>query len=206
MFIKVCGIKYSDNLKEVALISPDAIGLIFYSGSPRYAGSGILPDDLKILPGSILKTGVFVNEKVVDVLKKADEYNLDLVQLHGDESPVYCEVLGSYGIKIIKAFRVDDMFDFSTTHEYSPFCSFFLFDTKGRYHGGNGIRFNWDNLKGYTGSTPFLLSGGINPDSVKDIRNFRHGMMAGLDLNSGFEMEPGRKDAMLIQEFLKMIS
>ncbi len=205
MFIKVCGIKYPENLKEVILLSPDAIGFIFYSGSPRFVGTDILPYDVKIIPGSILKTGIFVNEIAVQVLKKADEYNLDLVQLHGDETPAYCEMLSSYGINLIKAFSVDDSFDFSITDDYSSSCKYFLFDTRGKKVGGNGIRFNWDILEGYPGTTKFLLSGGINPESIPDIKKIRHNMFTGLDLNSGFEIEPGRKSFKQLEDFIKKI-
>ena len=158
----------------------------------------------KIPPG-ILKVGVFVNEKTELIRKIVREFQLDIVQLHGDESPYVCDELRYEGIELIKAFKISDNFDFASTAQYSRSCRYFLFDAAGKSFGGNGIRFNWNKLKEYYGNTPFFLSGGINPESVSDLLTFYHPFLAGIDLNSGFETEPGLKDADQLINFCNII-
>jgi phosphoribosylanthranilate isomerase len=198
MLIKICGLKHPDNIREVLALSPAFIGLIFYEKSTRYIGE--VPD----LPESdARKVGVFVNESVEKVLETAAKHRLDYVQLHGSESPDYCREVGVKGPGIIKAFPVDHDFDFSQTEAFVPFCDFFLFDAKGEKHGGNGIRFDWHVLDRYTGELPFLLSGGIGPGDVERIQNLKHPMMTGIDVNSGFETEPGLKNTQQLSKFMQ---
>ncbi|MEM7037774.1 MAG: tryptophan synthase subunit beta, partial [Bacteroidota bacterium] len=138
------------------------------------------------------------------ILEKTELYGLDYVQLHGDESPGFCAAVDGF-VPVIKAFRVGEGFDFEALGKYEAACSYFLFDTKGKNYGGNGTKFDWDLLNGYAGSTPFLLSGGIGPEDAEIVRAFEHPRMAGVDLNSGFEMEPGLKDIAKVKEFREMI-
>jgi phosphoribosylanthranilate isomerase len=205
MLIKVCGIKNKINLLEIINLSPDLLGFIFYPGSPRYVAGTLLPTDLEIIPKEIKKTGVFVNEKKSVIIDTASEYGLDMIQLHGDESPEFCQELNESGLDLIKAFHVENGFDFSMTHEYAPFCENFLFDTKGKEYGGNGASFNWLILKNYDGETPFFLSGGIRPVSHNAINTINNKLFAGIDINSGFETEPGIKDFKLVEEFIKRV-
>lgn len=205
MLIKVCGIKYKDNLSEVLCAEPDMLGFIFYKPSSRYAGDDLSPSDLDKIPIRIIKTGVFVNEDEAGILSRANEYRLDMVQLHGDESAELCKRLKQQGLIIIKAFRINDEFDFSQTDKYAPYSACFLFDARGKDFGGNGISFKWSGLERYKGDTPFLLSGGIGPEMVEEIKSFHHNMFAGIDLNSRFESEPGRKEPKKVMEFFKKI-
>jgi phosphoribosylanthranilate isomerase len=205
MLIKVCGIKNKNNLDEIITLSPDLIGFIFYPKSSRYIGTELLQCDLEKIPKEIKKTGVFVNEKKSVIQDKASEYGLDLIQLHGDESPSYCQELNTCGFDLIKAFHIESGFDFSITQKYSPFCRYFLFDTKGKEYGGNGLRFNWLILDNYNGETPFFLSGGINPDCHYAINSIEHKSFEGIDINSGFETKPGIKDLKVIKEFVKRV-
>ncbi|NEW78556.1 MAG: phosphoribosylanthranilate isomerase, partial [Gelidibacter sp.] len=158
------------------------------------------------IPEGIKKVGVFVNETIDEVLKKVVDYQLDCVQLHGNESIEYCQILRhselvSESFEIIKAFSVDDEFDFSKINKYQRDCDYFLFDTKGKNHGGNGIKFNWELLQKYSGKTPFLLSGGITKNEVEEIKKLKHPAFFGIDINSGFELEPGLKNIKEIKEF-----
>lgn len=202
LLIKVCGMKYDHNIHAVALMNPDFLGFIFYPASPRFVGSDF---SMPTLTSSIMKTGVFVDESLDTVVSIATKHHLDYIQLHGHESSDYCARLKSQECSIIKAFSIDDQFNFTTTDSFQPFCDYFLFDTKGINPGGNGVAFDWEVLARYTGQVPFFLSGGIGPASIDSILKFHHPKMAGLDLNSRFESEPGKKDAKRLQEFIQNI-
>jgi len=186
------------NIQAISQLSIDLLGLIFYEKSQRFIEAEA-PDFEQFLSFSdldLLKVGVFVNAEIPFLLEKTGEYHLDYVQLHGSESTEYCQNLKSVWptIKIIKAFSVNDDFDFTQTKSYEPFCDLFLFDTKGKNRGGNGVKFNWNILKNYHGMRPFLLSGGIDKDDVEDIKKIEHKLLWGVDVNSGFEVEPGLKN------------
>lgn len=197
--IKVCGMKNTKNIEELISLDIDFMGLIFYQKSKRFI-------DTKIPKNNIKKVGVFVNEKIDIIKEKVKSYDLSFIQLHGDETPKFCNKLKIEKIKIIKAFRVDNNFDFNITKQYETVCDYFLFDAKGKDYGGNGIIFNWDILKNYQGPLPFFLSGGINIHSTESIKKFHHEKLFALDINSGFEIEPGLKDVNLINEFIKTLS
>ena len=198
MKIKVCGMRNVDNISELLKLTPDYIGFIFYDKSKRF-----VTDFPQVeISSSIKKTGVFVNETIDEVLRKVLDFQLDAVQLHGDESVDYCKELNSKSpIDIIKAFSVDENFDFRSTQDYESHCDLFLFDTKGKEYGGNGLKYDWSILKKYEGETPFLLSGGINENDVETIRRFQHSRFVGVDLNSGFEDAPSQKNIQKLKEF-----
>jgi len=197
MKIKVCGMRDKENISGLLALKPDYIGFIFYDKSKRFVA-----DFPQIeIPSSIKKVGVFVNETIEEIIEKANKHTLDFVQLHGNETPEYCSALSEKNIKIIKAFSVDENFDFSATKPFEKCVSLFLFDTKGNNYGGNGIKFNWELLQNYTGKTPFLLSGGISKNDSEEIMKFKHPAFLGIDINSGFELEPGLKNIKEIKEF-----
>ena len=151
------------------------------------------------------RVGVFVNATPEYMIETANLYKLDYLQLHGNESPDTCYALQKRGYAIIKAFSIASADDLTSTTEYEGRTDYFLFDTKCNSYGGSGKQFDWSVLASYKGNTPFLLSGGIAPDSVDAVRNFRHPQLAGIDLNSGFETEPGMKDAEKIKTFIDKI-
>ncbi|MEO0341720.1 MAG: phosphoribosylanthranilate isomerase, partial [Bacteroidota bacterium] len=153
-----------------------------------------------------------VNENIHELFNYTHDYQLDYVQLHGTESPEYCrEIRSLWGsstvrsAQLVKAFSVDEDFDFDETEAYEEHCSFFIFDTKGPGYGGTGQQFDWELLQAYQGSTPFLLSGGIHADSAEAIKAIDHPMLMGVDINSKFETEPAMKDIDLIQNFIQQI-
>ncbi|HWS00731.1 MAG TPA: phosphoribosylanthranilate isomerase, partial [Prolixibacteraceae bacterium] len=153
-------------------------------------------------------TGVFVNETVEEVVAKCEEYRLDYIQLHGNESPDYLNRLRkkiNASVKLIKAFSIRTEEDLQATSGYEGLCEYFLFDTATGGYGGSGKSFDWSILQHYKGSAPFLLSGGIGPDSFEPLMNFQHPKLAGLDLNSRFELKPGLKNAPLLSEFIQKI-
>ncbi|ADV44030.1 phosphoribosylanthranilate isomerase [Bacteroides helcogenes] len=196
--IKVCGMTNADNIRNVERLGIDMIGFIFYPKSPRCLCE--IPD---YLPVHAKRVGVFVNESKDNVLMYADRFGLDCVQLHGSESPEYCRSLRNDGMRLIKAFPISHPKDLLAVSAYNGLCDYYLFDTKTPQYGGSGSQFDWNLLNRYNGTTPFLLSGGINPYSAKAIREFHHFRFAGIDLNSRFETAPGIKDVERIRQFLE---
>ncbi|WP_276496060.1 phosphoribosylanthranilate isomerase [Pontibacter litorisediminis] len=192
MKLKVCGMRDPENIRQVAALRPDYMGFIFYEGSKRYAEGHITPELLAELPASIKKTGVFVNAPFESIKATVEKYKLDAVQLHGKESPRGCAEVKNLGVEVIKVFSVDDRFVFENTLLYESCADYFLFDTKGQEYGGNGIPFDWELLKGYLSPKPYFLSGGLNLENVKHLDKVRRQPYA-LDVNSGFEQEPGLK-------------
>ena len=202
--IKICGMKFSENITEIASLQPDFLGFIFYEKSPRY-----FKNDIPFLDKSIQKVGVFVNPTFEEVKEKVTQYKLDLVQLHGDESADFCALIENKLIKVIKALSIDNEFNFNTLKTYNNSCSYFLFDTKGKHYGGNGTLFNWDILEHYSLDKPYFLSGGIGLENINAFEEFSKKEYAknciGIDLNSRFELEPGLKNAKILKEFIQLI-
>ncbi|NCT08877.1 MAG: phosphoribosylanthranilate isomerase [Flavobacteriia bacterium] len=217
MKLKVCGMKFTENIQQVAALQPDYLGFIFYEKSKRNF-EGIIPTFPKI----IKKTGVFVNEYLEIVVSLAEEYQLEAIQLHGEESVEYIKELKSQIelsqelyqseksklgkkkiVEIIKVFGIKDQFDFDILKPFLEVVDYFLFDTKGNEKGGNGIHFNWQLLKNYPFSKPFFLSGGIGLDDVEKLQEILQSNLPiyGLDVNSKFEIEPGKKNIELLKKF-----
>lgn len=203
MIVKVCGMREPENIREVIKLGIDWMGLIFYERSPRSIGSHTIPEDIASAP--VRRVGVFVNATPGYMMEMAAVYRLDYLQLHGDESPDDCHALRKRGFSLIKAFPIARKEDLERTKAYEDRVDYFLFDTKCEGYGGSGKRFDWSVLADYGGETPFLLSGGIAPGSVEAIRAFHHPRLAGIDLNSGFEIEPGHKDINKLEEFIEQI-
>lgn len=200
MIIKVCGMKYAENIRALDKLKPDMTGFIFHSSSPRFADS--VPE---YMPSSSLRVGVFVNSETDYILYKVREFSLNLVQLHGNESPEQCRAIRSKGIDIIKTFSLKTDNADTITAPYDDLCRYYLFDTPCAAYGGSGKTFDWTLTQSYHGKTPFLLSGGIRPESLEQISSFRHPFFAGIDINSGFETAPGLKDIEAIAEFIKRL-
>lgn len=188
MKLKVCGLKDPENIRKVLALEPDYIGFIFYPPSLRFAGA-LDPHFVSSISGA-KKVGVFVNEPAEEVLARVDEYKLDLVQLHGDESPDVCEAIKKR-VPVIKAFRVDDTFDFKYADNYQDSCNYFLFDSASSGFGGSGFAFDHAKLNDFHTGTPYFLSGGISLDNITKVNRARTFC---IDVNSKFETEPGIKD------------
>ena len=200
--IKVCGMRDPENISGVVAASPDFIGLIFYPKSKRFVGFEPSPEVLNKIPEAIKSVGVFVDESPEQVAEIFRNWKLNVVQLHGTETPEYCRQMKKFGITVFKAFAIDENFDFDKLEDYSGACDYFLFDTKGQLPGGTGHKFNWQLLENYEGETPFFLSGGIGPDDLEAIRHFSHPRWRGLDVNSGFEIEPALKNIEKVKNFI----
>lgn len=194
MKIKVCGIKYPEQLKDLQSLAPDYLGFIFAKKSPRFLTLNEEAVDL-IRNVKFNKVGVFVNASINEIEEYAEKLDLQFIQLHGDETQQMIDLLQKKH-KVIKVFKVDEEFDFSTCQEYQS--DLFLFDTKGKLDGGNGTKFNWNLLEKYDLPTPFLLSGGISLKDLTAINGIEHPGLHGIDINSGFEIRPGLKNIALV--------
>jgi len=202
--LKVCGMRDPENIMDVAALKPDYMGFIFHSKSPRNVGySFTLPDKF---PSGIKRVGVFVNNGLDAILQQTECHALDYIQLHGDDSVRFCEEVRDHDLKIIKAFAVDDAFDFESTKPYKGIVDYFLFDTKGELRGGNGAAFNWRALERYDQEVPFFLSGGLNPENLTDLATLKGMNIHALDINSGVEISPGLKNVEKIRAVQKIIS
>ena len=198
MIVKVCGMRDAENIREVEALGIDLMGFIFWPKSSRYVS-----ERPAYLPTNCKRVGVFVDENIEVVKKIAQDYALDYIQLHGNETPDYCALLK--GHKLIKAFNIATAEDFEQTKPYEGLVNYFLFDTKGKSVGGNGTKFDWSVLDDYHGTTPFILSGGIGPDDAARIRSFHHPQLAGIDLNSKFEDAPALKNIQKLKTFLEQL-
>lgn len=199
--IKICGMRFPENIIEIASLRPDYFGFIFYTKSPRFF-DGQIPK----IDGSIQKVGVFVNATLDEIEEKVKQYELDIVQLHGEESAEFCHLVQQKKIKVIKAFSIDNGFDFRELHYFHDCCNYFLFDTKGINHGGNGMNFDWTILQNYHLDKPYFLSGGIGLENLSDVNVFLTQPYAkhcvAIDCNSKLESFAGMKSVIKVKEFI----
>lgn len=206
MRVKVCGMTQLGQVRQLDEMGVDFAGFIFYPKSPRYVGKHLSGEQLKKAKVRLGKVGVFVHATYEEVMRSVDEYGLDMVQLHGDETPRFCEQLANY-ITVIKVFRLaeNDPVDW-IIRPYEESCDMFLFDTLGVGYGGTGKKFNWDILKGTQMNKLFYLSGGIEPEDTEKLKEFAKDPVAkklfSVDINSKFETEPGVKDMDKVREFI----
>ncbi len=191
--MKICGITSLKDAKIAVNYGASAIGLIFFQGSPRYVDPGKVKNWILDIPKNVKKVGVFVNEKIENIHSIVRDLNLDFIQLHGHESPDYCDQM----IKpVIKVFRVGDDFDSNVLKDYQ--VAAFLFDTyqKGR-PGGTGENFNWDLIADLKTNAPIILSGGLNAGNILD--GIKAANPSAVDINSGVEFTPGIKDEVKVE-------
>lgn len=207
-----------ENIRQVAELGVNWIGMIFWDKSPRNVTmiptyAGIIPDrGSDIGSFKAKRVGVFVDEMPQNIITRVVNYKLDLVQLHGHETPTLIRNLRRTldpdirpGVQFIKAISVESCNDIAAYKDYEDCVDYFLFDTKCPTVGGSGSQFDWSVLEAYDSDVPFLLSGGIGPDDAKRVRNFHHPKCIGIDLNSRFETEPGLKDITKLKQFLEQL-
>ena len=237
MIVKVCGMREPENIRDVAALGVDWIGFIFYPKSPRYVSqirsrAGIIPDysvfmkheelsskelsskelSSKELMRQVKRVGVFVDDMPQNIVTRAVNYELDIIQLHGSESVIMIDNLRSTlapsirkGIKFMKALSISTAEDILRYKEYEGHVDYFIFDTQTPLVGGSGNHFDWNMLDAYDGNTPFILSGGVGPDDAERVLSIRHPMFAGIDLNSQFETAPAVKNVDALKAFLAKI-
>ena len=232
MIVKVCGMREPENIRDVAALGVDWIGFIFYPKSPRYVSqirsrAGIIPDysvfmkheelsskelSSKEMMRQVKRVGVFVDDMPQNIVTRAVNYELDIIQLHGSESVIMIDNLRSTlapsirkGIKFMKALSISTAEDILRYKEYEGHVDYFIFDTQTPLVGGSGNHFYWNMLYAYDGNTPFILSGGVGPDDAERVLSIRHPMFAGIDLNSQFETAPAVKNVDALKAFLAKI-
>lgn len=200
--LKVCGMRDPENIQQLAALLPDYMGFIFYAGSRRFV-SDLDPRLMQGLPAAIKPVGVFVDESLEKVVQLAGYYPLKAIQLHGSETAEYCRSLKRElsHVALIKAFGVNDSFNFDVLNGYQDAVDFFLFDTQTAEHGGSGKTFNWERLDNYTLKLPYFLSGGIGPEHVIRIKGIMDPRLYAIDLNSRFELAPAMKNIELLTTF-----
>ena len=194
-----------ENIRELVKLEPDYIGFIFYEKSPRYVGKKIPDEVLDAIPSSIKKVGVFVNASEREMKNAITQNSLNVVQLHGNESPEMCQIIRMAGVEVIKAFPVDEEFDFHSIQRYRESCGFYLFDTKTSQYGGSGEQFDWTLLDKHNFTKPVFLSGGIGLEDAEKIIRLNNKDIKVVDINSRFEIEPGLKDIEKVKKFIEII-
>lgn len=195
--LKICGMRFPTNIEEVILLKPDYLGFIFYEQSKRYIAD-LSPQFLTALQG-VEKVGVFVNDSIDRIKLAVDSYDLQAIQLHGDESPAFIKSLKDIDVCLIKAFGISTNFDWSQLDAYEALVDYFLFDTKSENYGGTGKGFDWSLLKNYTLDKPFFLSGGLSVENIDEALSLDDHRLHAIDVNSKFEKSPGLKDLSLLQ-------
>ena len=198
MKLKVCGMKFKNNISEISNLNPDFMGFIFWPKSKRVFSKKTIN-----ISNEIKKVGVFVNQSFELIHEKIDNYKLDFIQLHGDETPEFCKRFESY-CKVIKVFNIGKDFDFEKLNRFEKVCDYFLFDSKGDSYGGSGVKFNWKILENYPSKKSFFLSGGIEINDLKAIEKIidYNIPLKGIDVNSKFEIKPGLKDIRKVKELI----
>jgi phosphoribosylanthranilate isomerase len=199
--IKVCGMTDEKQVLSLTQLGVNYVGFIFYPKSPR-AVDARQPIES---PLGLQRVGVFVDEPLESVLAIQCRWRLDVLQLHGKESPEYVALLKAKGLRLIKVFGIEKAEDFENCTPYNSYCDYFLFDTKGPAKGGNGFAFDWSLLQHYKGTKPYFLSGGIGPEAVEAIAEIQDPRLFALDLNSRFEERPGIKQLEKLGTFINQI-
>lgn len=207
MRIKVCGMTDLQQMHQLGELGVEFAGMIFYHKSPRFILRYLSGEIVKRAKLKVYKVGVFVNASYDEIMNHVENFGLDMVQLHGDESPRFCEQVSSY-IQTIKAFRIaeDDNIQWKIKDYYDS-CDMYMFDTMGAGYGGTGKKFDWNMLKDVNISKPFFLSGGIEPTDAAAVKEFAKEPVAkdlfALDVNSRFEESQGVKDMKLVKKFVE---
>jgi phosphoribosylanthranilate isomerase len=208
MRVKVCGMTQPAQVEALEKMGVAFAGFIFYQKSPRYVLRHMTTLQIKAFK-NINKVGVFVNANADDVISMVDECRLHMVQLHGDETPKYCEKIADY-ISVVKVFRIGEQDNIEwKIRDYMDVCDMFLFDTAGAGYGGTGRKFDWNLLKDVNIGKPYFLSGGIGPEDATEIKKFLETKagkaLFALDINSKFETSHGVKDISKIEKFLNEV-
>jgi phosphoribosylanthranilate isomerase len=208
MRVKVCGITQEEQMIKLPETGATFAGLIFYPKSPRYVLRQMTTSQIK-KETNVNKVGVFVNASIEEVLYMVDECRLHMVQLHGDETPRYCEKIADY-ISVVKAFRISDSDNIAwRIKDYMDVCDMFMFDTEGAGYGGTGKKLDWNKLHGVEVGKPYFLSGGIEPGDIEKLKAFSKlpeaKALFAIDINSKFELVPGIKDMEKIKKFIQQL-
>jgi phosphoribosylanthranilate isomerase len=203
--VKVCGMTDPENLEKVSALGPDFLGYIFFRASPRFVGEDPDPALFSIPGKGIIRVGVFVDETHAAVRKVLASGWVDMVQLHGSESPAYCRALVSEGVRVIKALDPGGLDRGESYREFGGVAEYVLYDTPTESYGGSGRKFNWERLGRHVLPVPYFLSGGIGPGDAQLVKDQDLTWLHAVDVNSRFERSPGVKDVDLLRDFINDI-
>ena len=227
MIIKVCGMRDPENIRAVSALDIDWMGFVFWRDSPRYlqqisSRTGTLPDYSSLRDDAmrkkadgkkdILRVGVFVDDMPQNIVTRVVNYRLDIVQLHGDESPVMMENLRRtidldihQGIKLMKTIYVSCVDDLKCCADYAGVADYFLFEPKKPADADTKSLIDWDVLAAYDGQVPFILGGDIGPDDVERLRHFSHPAFCGISVDAQFETAYAMKDVVALKAFVECL-
>jgi len=227
MIIKVCGMRDPENIRAVSALDIDWMGFVFWRDSPRYlqqisSRTGTLPDYSSLRDDAmrkkadgkkdILRVGVFVDDMPQNIVTRVVNYRLDIVQLHGGESPVMMENLRRTidpdihpGIKLMKTIYVGCADDLKCCADYAGVADYFLFEPKKPADADTKSLIDWDVLASYDGQVPFILGGDIGPDDVERIRHFSHPAFCGISVDAQFETAYAMKDVVALKAFVECL-
>lgn len=227
MIIKVCGMRDPENIRAVSALDIDWMGFVFWRDSPRYlqqisSRTGTLPDYSSLRDDAmrkkadgkkdILRVGVFVDDMPQNIVTRVVNYRLDIVQLHGDESPVMMENLRRtidpdihQGIKLMKTIYVGCADDLKCCADYAGVADYFLFEPKKPADADTKSLIDWDVLAAYDGQVPFILGGDIGPDDVERLRRFSHPAFCGISVDAQFETAYAMKDVVALKAFVECL-
>jgi len=199
-WIKICGVTNIEDALKVVELGADALGFVFYEKSPRKITKEKAKEIINSLPKGIVKVSLFVDELEEKVNEIASYCNFDILQFHGDETPDYCK---KFPQKIIKAFRIKDKESLANIPKYE--VDYYLLDAYSEeLPGGTGRTFNWDLAKeAKEFGKPIILSGGLNPENI--IEAIEEVSPFGVDVSSGVELSPGKKDHKKLEEFMTKV-
>ena len=200
--VKICGITEKDDAFKAIKFGADALGFVFHKKSPRYVSPSRARNIISILPPFVTVVGVFVDERLGAINDIASFCGLNAVQLHGEEDHHYCHRLKRYNFRTIKGFRVGVDFGFKQVEKYK--VDAFLFDAyQENIYGGTGKTFSWELLRQADIKGPVILSGGLNPENIMDaVRLLKP---YAVDVSSGVESEPGKKDHRKMMAFIQNV-
>jgi len=199
LFVKICGITRPQDAELASGLGANALGFVFWPGSPRSVSVETAKPIAKDIPAGVLKVGVFVNQRIEDVVRIMDDVGLDVAQLHGDESPEYCQSLGR---RVFKAVGVADNGSVSIEN-FGPDVILLVDAYDPVRVGGTGKTVNWDSAREIAATRRTILAGGLNAANVKlAVRSVRP---YGVDVSSGVESTPGVKDPNRLRTFFEAL-
>jgi phosphoribosylanthranilate isomerase len=195
--IKICGITNPEDALAAVTAGADALGFMFYEPSPRHVTYALAAEIIRELPPFVAKVGVFVDATAEEVNRAIEECRIDTAQFNGEEPPEFC---GQFGVKVVKAFRIQNRESLKALPSY-PTDAWLLDSFVPGKPGGTGARFNWDlAVEAKSLGKPVILAGGLTPANVAEA--VQRVAPFGVDVSSGVESSPGKKDRQKIEAFI----
>jgi phosphoribosylanthranilate isomerase len=200
--IKICGITIVEDALACAAMGADAIGLVFYPKSPRYVSMDQAAMISSVLPPAIARVGVFVNESYETIISAVSACGLSAVQLHGQEPPELVKKLSNHNFNVIKCLYLKGSPAIDAAASYNT-GSFLLECSAGKLPGGNAMTWDWSGAREFAQNHPTIIAGGLNPENIAEA--IRAALPDAVDVSSGVEALPGRKDRNMVRDFINAV-